>query len=347
MPPPVASKNQRYKPHPRVIWQYITVDTIGFAILWLMLLLRFPSLGFVFPLLLPLSYLYVYLWYRYFSYELRPKELVIMKGIIKKHIAVISYSRIQNIDIVMTLLERLFGLATIKIQTAGKSGVAGAEGLIPGLRKQRAFQLRKILLSYANQKEMGNSLATSPSSPVPRQLSPKTVWLFFLSDFTSLVFPALIAISGIAAFSIYIGIHARLHIREMFILPGAFAAVISVIFIIPPSLLSLIWNYLWWRSFRYYITPQEIQVEKGVINRKFTAVPYSRVQNIDIYRSLLHRLLGLSSLSIQTAGKSGVAGAELTIPGLLARDAESLREEVLNYVHRSSQNSRESSAAGL
>jgi putative membrane protein len=347
MPPPVASKNQRYKPHPRVIWQYITVDTIGFAILWLMLLLRFPSLGFVFPLLLPLSYLYVYLWYRYFSYELRPKELVIMKGIIKKHIAVISYSRIQNIDIVMTLLERLFGLATIKIQTAGKSGVAGAEGLIPGLRKQRAFQLRKILLSYANQKEMGNSLATSPSSPVPRQLSPKTVWLFFLSDFTSLVFPMLlIALAAIVVSIIY----ARLHIREMFILTTVFAILVFMILVIPLSLfslLSLIWNYLWWRSFRYYITPQEIQVEKGVINRKFTAVPYSRVQNIGIYRSLLHRLLGLSSLSIQTAGKSGVAGAELTIPGLLARDAESLREEVLNYVHRSSQNSRESSAAGL
>jgi uncharacterized membrane protein YdbT with pleckstrin-like domain len=160
-----------------------------------------------------------------------------------------------------------------------------------------------------------------------RMLPPRAVWLFF---------------SGRSVF--WIVAWLLLVIFRPFSL-SPLLPTIALIFVILPF--HYLYSYLWWRNFRYELGSAELHLAYGIIGKAFVTVPYRRIQNIDTTRSLLDRVFGTATLHIQTAGKSGVAGAELTIPGLLARDAESLREEVLNYVHRSSQNSRESSAAGL
>lgn len=66
----------------------------------------------------------------------------------------------------------------------------------------------------------------------------------------------------------------------------------------------------------------------GIIAKRYVTIPYEKIQNVDITRSFLARILGLSSLLIQTVGASAI-GAEGSLPGILHKTAEQMRDEVV------------------
>jgi len=68
-----------------------------------------------------------------------------------------------------------------------------------------------------------------------------------------------------------------------------------------------------------------LYLERGVIKKVKTKVPYVRVQHVDTQRGLVDRVFGLSSLVVYTAGSRG---ADVGIPGLLPGDADDLQEKL-------------------
>ena len=90
------------------------------------------------------------------------------------------------------------------------------------------------------------------------------------------------------------------------------------------------WSYLTYRFYGFSIGDDEFKKEYGVIAKRYVAIPYTRIQNINIRRGILDRIMGLSTLKIETAGSSNPqTGSEGRIPGLTHHDAISLREELL------------------
>ncbi|MDP2642078.1 MAG: PH domain-containing protein [bacterium] len=115
--------------------------------------------------------------------------------------------------------------------------------------------------------------------------------------------------------------------------------VIIPIFVI----LCFIWAKLTYRFYRYELTDDGFRKELGVIYKKYVTIPYDRIQNVDIYRGILARLLGLSDLNIQTAGMSASigrygavgAGSEGRLPALSKEVAEQLRDELIKRAQQS------------
>ena len=99
------------------------------------------------------------------------------------------------------------------------------------------------------------------------------------------------------------------------------------------------WSRLTYHYYRYEFTETALKKEHGVVWKKYVSIPYDRIQNIDVYRGIIARLLGLPDLQIQTAG--GIAAgsygsfAEGRLPGLSKEDAERLREELIQRVQKS------------
>src|SRR4030042_4370878 len=102
-------------------------------------------------------------------------------------------------------------------------------------------------------------------------------------------------------------------------------------------ILWVVWAKLAYNFYRYELREDGFRKELGVIWKKYVTIPYDRIQNIDIYRGVIARLLGLSDLHIQTAGASaqysrygawGLA-AEGRLPGLSPEVAEQLRDELV------------------
>jgi uncharacterized membrane protein YdbT with pleckstrin-like domain len=105
---------------------FFGMDKITFLLagfLLLIVLIGFPS------------YLWIHLEYISFTYELTEKELVIRQGILTRKTIVIPYEKIQNVNSTRTVLERLLGLATLTIETAG-TNVGASEAFLPGITKK-------------------------------------------------------------------------------------------------------------------------------------------------------------------------------------------------------------------
>jgi len=98
--------------------------------------------------------------------------------------------------------------------------------------------------------------------------------------------------------------------------------------------LSVGYQVLWVRFYRYEIADNEFRVEKGVISKSYDSIPYSRIQNVGIERSLFQRFLGISTVNIQTAGNSSYGRVEGNIPGIEKLNAERVREEIMDLARQ-------------
>jgi uncharacterized protein len=87
----------------------------------------------------------------------------------------------------------------------------------------------------------------------------------------------------------------------------------------------------WWlpraryRVWRYQVAPDALELRHGVVKRVHSAIPYYRVQHIDVAQGPVERAIGLARLVLHTAS----AGTDATIPGIAAGDAEGLRRLIL------------------
>lgn len=55
-------------------------------------------------------------------------------------------------------------------------------------------------------------------------------------------------------------------------------------------------------SYRYRYDPHEIVIRSGLVFRKERHIPYARIQNIDAVQHVLHRLLNVVEVRVETGG---------------------------------------------
>ncbi len=83
-----------------------------------------------------------------------------------------------------------------------------------------------------------------------------------------------------------------------------------------------------WYTTRYRITPTQVELRTGLLNRKTVVAPADRVRTVDVTAPLLHRLLGLAKVDIGTGG--GGRGESLVLDALSRGPAGQLRAELLH-----------------
>ncbi len=168
------------------------------------------------------------------------------------------------------------------------------------------------------------------------QLHPGARWLFRLrvcGGFIPLLFFALI-------FSIAIASQGGGVIFILF-----FLLVIAVIVI------AEIYARMAYNRWFYEFTHMNLKIERGIIWKRYSNVPYERVQNVDIHRGIIARICGFSTVNIQTAGYSGFSGgglqfkvggrrynsamnAEGCIPAVSIEGAEKIREFIMKRISK-------------
>lgn len=75
-----------------------------------------------------------------------------------------------------------------------------------------------------------------------------------------------------------------------------------------------------------------LRIEKGIIWKRYSNIPYDRIQNVDIQRGIFARMLGFSTINIQTAGYSARAQAEGNIPAVEVQEAEKIRDDLMKKI---------------
>lgn len=102
--------------------------------------------------------------------------------------------------------------------------------------------------------------------------------------------------------------------------------------------LAVMGGLSWWR-FVFVVTDGELRVTRGVLSEEKLAIPLNRVQTVSLEQGLLHQILNLTKVAVDTAGSTVT---EFKFDALELRRAEALRQVVSE--HRSS---RAPAAAGV
>lgn len=89
--------------------------------------------------------------------------------------------------------------------------------------------------------------------------------------------------------------------------------------------LTVLWPPVQYRHWGFQVRDSDVFLRHGVLWRTTSVVPHGRIQHVDTQQGPIERSMGLASVVMFTAG---TVGASLSIPGLVQKDAESLRERL-------------------
>jgi len=91
------------------------------------------------------------------------------------------------------------------------------------------------------------------------------------------------------------------------------------------SLVSIAFEPRRVRSIGYRLREDDLLFRRGIMFQRQVAVPYGRMQLVDITRGPVARALGLADLKFVTAA----ASTAVTVPGLPMEEADRLRDELV------------------
>src|SRR5689334_3608783 len=84
-----------------------------------------------------------------------------------------------------------------------------------------------------------------------------------------------------------------------------------------------------WFTTSYRITPDNVQVRRGLVRRRELSVPRDRVRTVDVTAHAIHRLVGLTRVTVGT-GRSDRKDDGIKLDGLTPQEAARLRVELLH-----------------
>ena len=148
-----------------------------------------------------------------------------------------------------------------------------------------------------------------------RKLGANAVWTLFFSYFIKTAI-----LAGLLLFTIIV---------NPLIFVAGLVAYIVVLFITAEVVYS---------SFRYAADEIGFRKKFGVIHKMEVSIPYQQIQNVNIRRSLVDRMLGLCHVGIETAGNSNgtrqvidtMTSSEGYLPGLGLEEAKYLHDLLLS-----------------
>lgn len=141
------------------------------------------------------------------------------------------------------------------------------------------------------------------------RLDPRMLRVWYLSDVVAM---AVVAVLAVAAWLVVS--HLGGDVFWVYFVAGVVEAICLGDLLVSPRV-----EYATWR---FDVTPTDVDLYHGVFVKKRVLVPLVRVQHVQTKQGPLLRAHGLASVTVSTAGES------FEIPGLAEADAEALRDRV-------------------
>ena len=141
------------------------------------------------------------------------------------------------------------------------------------------------------------------------RLDPRMLRVWYVSDVVGI---AVVAV--LAAVAWLVVRHLGGDVFWVYLVAGIIEVVCVLDLLISPRI-----EYATWR---YDVTPTDVDLYHGVFVKKRVLVPLVRVQHVQTKQGPILRAHGLATVTVSTAGES------FEIPGLAEADAEALRDRV-------------------
>lgn len=238
-------------------------------------------------------------WYRY-TYRIENGELRIEYGVFIRKKRFIPIERIQTIDVSAGIIQRIFGLVKLQVETAG--GGMQAEAVLTAIKEEEANQLREILSRSKNHQEEETE---TPHTRITYQITQKE--LLVLASTSGGIG---IVISGVLAFlsqfAEYLPFEKLYNTIEKYVSLSIliYIIVIIAVFLLLAWFVGILIMTLRYANFTVVKREDELFITKGLIEKKQTTIPLTRIQAIRIGENLIRQPLGYATVYIESAGGS-------------------------------------------
>ena len=256
--------------------------------------------GFVLALL----YQFVY-WQRY-EYELTEDTFDIRSGVFSRRTREIPLGRVQNVDLQRNVVQRAFGIAEVRLETAGGSDTEAQLRFVGDAEAQRlrdAVSRRKRGVgedSTGPEPEADLLFAITPRELAVLGLTSVDLRLLSLASvFLPILLPSLT--DQFADPLVSFALAAPL---------GAFGLVLAA------AVVSGAYSVTNYYGFRLSRAGSELRYERGLLQQFAGTIPLGKVQTLAISENVLARRLGYASLSVETAGYApgDSSGSQSAVP---------------------------------
>lgn len=264
--------------------------------------------------------------FRYLTlrYSIQDGKLVVSQGLIFHNVRTVPVDRIQNLDFVQNVLHRLLGVAELKVETAaGSEPEAKLRVLtlqqIDALRNE-IFGLKQPDREFQPQDPL-DQCSTDDFSQQPtanlNSVEPSKEELVLEIPIIDLFKAGIANNRGMVLIGILLGFFFQSDFFEQIDfkrfrqwLPadwdrGAWIVWGSLFFLMALVLLralSVSWYLLRFYGYRLVRRGEDLRISCGLLTKVNATVPRQRIQLISVHRNLLMRLMGLSSVRVETAG---------------------------------------------
>lgn len=272
-----------------------------------------------------------------FRYRRIGDELILDSGVIQRQRRIIPLARVQNIDVRQNLLERIFDVAELRVETAGGTRT---EAVLAVLSRSEADSLRAEFLGRRDAADAAAAVPTVPETEVLAHLS--TAELSLAGATANEVGLVAAAIGGALQFLDDFALERILSdLDPESLIPAAPAVAIAgavvaglVLLVVAGWVLSVAGTVIGYHDLTLERTGDELHERYGLLARREASLPLRRVQAVRLEESLLRRPLGLAALRIETAGSAPGqrqrGKSEAFVPLVRRADAPALVARVLD-----------------
>lgn len=257
-------------------------------------------------------------WLR-FSYWVEDQELRIEYGVFVRKKRYIPLERIQSISISEGIFQRLFGLAKVKIETAGSSDLGDAEAELTAITKEDVYwleqELKRVKEDLAVQDMDRTEKETTNQTIQEKTFSEEPTQTIFTMGFKDLFILALTSggalgiIGALVAFILqfdeiisldWIYKEFLFFINQGIIL---FATVFLIVIVIS-YLLAIIQTMVKYAYFTVTKNKEELRISRGLLEKSQLSIPIERIQGIIVRENIIRKLFGYATVYIVHAGIS-------------------------------------------
>jgi len=279
-------------------------------------------------------------WWR-FLYKVEDDTLHIKSGIFVRKDLYLTRDRIQVIDVTSGILQRIFGLVRLDIQTAGSSSRQAA---IDAITTDNAREINRLLRPDKNGDSAEGDQLDSVESGIKEE-NGKSIKLpvkeLLIAASTSGSFG--IALSLIA--TVFSQVEPLISQSEMYeyligLIPSDADSVVILTtvaaFVVFAWLISFFSTLFKYGNFQLDVKEDEIVVSRGIFEKKRITIPFNRIQAIHVAEGMIRQPLGYASLHLESAGYGDEkgSGSFVLFPLIGKRNIPSLLEEVLPDYNR-------------
>ena len=252
---------------------------------------------------------------QYFTYRFRvdADAIVIRSGLLQKSLRNIPFTRIHNVALHQTLLHRVFGVAEVKLESAG--GMT-PEGQMRVLSLADAHALEELVRSHGKAQSAPEAGDAAVEPTVLLSLPPsEVVRLGLISNRGMIVVAAAFgllaqtsgkllsdALQGSAR--AVAGVGRDMHLGLVGSIVGGLALVLMLLVAI--RLLSVVLALLQFHGFTLTEDGQRLSSQRGLLTRIRANMPRQRIQAWSLRESLTHRWFGRRGLVVDSASIQAV-----------------------------------------